>query len=259
MRAPPGPRFRRRSRAPGAPARASGRDPSPQPRSRTRAPLRHPPHDGCSGDPPCQVDVPEGTAARRDSAGPRAGRRRARPVRRARGRRRCAGCRAAHARFRASAAAEAPVGLERHDEERGLGPRERLGEVAAVVGRGIVVVERLGDAQVRVGVEVAREFVALVAQVGLDLEVDVEVEARRAAAQEPPELLAHRLARKVRDVADHARDAQTARRDDALVVVMAAVEVGVGHDRLASDLVEGDVLRQLVAAAITIEWRTRSG
>ena len=31
---------------------------------------------------------------------------------------------------------EAPVGLERDHEERGLGARERLGEVAAEVGRG---------------------------------------------------------------------------------------------------------------------------
>ena len=65
-----------------------------------------------------------------------------------------------------------------------------------------------------------------------------------AAAQAPPELLAHRLAREVGDVADHARDAQAARRHHALVVVMAAVKVRVGHDRLARDLVEGDVLRR---------------
>ena len=118
------------------------------------------------------------------------------------------------------------------------------GQVAAEVGRRVEVVERLGDAQVGVGVEVGRELVALVAQVGLDLEVDVEVEARRAAAQHAAELLRHRLARDVGDVADHARDAQAAHRHHALLVVVAAVEIRVGHDRLARHLVEGDVLRR---------------
>ena len=44
-------------------------------------------------------------------------------------------------------------------------------------------------------------------------------------------------------MADHARDAQAPRRDHAVLVVVAAVEIGVGHDRLARDFVEGDVLR----------------
>src|ERR1700704_3639083 len=89
--------------------------------------------------------------------------------------------------------------------------RERRGEIAAEVRRRIEVVERLGDAQIRVGVEVARELLALVAQVGLDLEVDVEVEAERIAPQQAAELLHHGVVRKVSDVADHARDAQAAR------------------------------------------------
>jgi hypothetical protein len=41
------------------------------------------------------------------------------------------------------------------------------------VARRIEVVERLGGQQIGVGVEVAGELVALVAQVGLDLELDV--------------------------------------------------------------------------------------
>ena len=45
-------------------------------------------------------------------------------------------------------------------------------------------------------------------------------------------------------MADHARDAQAAHRHHALLVVVTAVEIGVGHDRLARDLVEGDVLRR---------------
>jgi hypothetical protein len=42
--------------------------------------------------------------------------------------------------------------------------------------RRVEVIERLGDQQVGVGVEVFAELVALVAQVGFDLEVDAEVE-----------------------------------------------------------------------------------
>ena len=45
-------------------------------------------------------------------------------------------------------------------------------------------------------------------------------------------------------MADHARDAQAASRHHALLVIVPAVEVGVGHDRLARHLVEGDVLRR---------------
>ena len=45
-------------------------------------------------------------------------------------------------------------------------------------------------------------------------------------------------------MADHTRDPQPARRHHALVVVVAAVEIRVGHDRLTRDFVEADVLRR---------------
>src|SRR5690606_28973480 len=69
---------------------------------------------------------------------------------------------------------EPPVGHERNDEEVGLRTGQGAGKVAAMRERRIEVVERAGDQQIRVRVEVRRELLALVAQVRLDLELDVE-------------------------------------------------------------------------------------
>ena len=60
------------------------------------------------------------------------------------------------------------------------------------------------------------------------------------------ELVRHRFVGEVGDVADHPRDAQAALGNDAVLAVVAAVEVGVGDDRAARDFVEGDVLRREV-------------
>src|SRR5205085_4255551 len=68
---------------------------------------------------------------------------------------------------------EAPVGGEAHELEAALRVGERGGQIAAVLARRVEVVERAGDEQVGVGVEVVAELVALVAQVALDLEFDV--------------------------------------------------------------------------------------
>ena len=69
---------------------------------------------------------------------------------------------------------EAPVGGEAHQQELARWPRaSALREVAAVAARRVEVVERPRDQQVGVGVEVLAELVALVAQVALDLELDV--------------------------------------------------------------------------------------
>src|SRR5690606_41245864 len=57
-----------------------------------------------------------------------------------------------------------------------LGHAQGPGQVAAVGGRRVEVVQRLGHQQVGVGVEAPGELLALVAQVALDLELDaVEV------------------------------------------------------------------------------------
>ena len=68
---------------------------------------------------------------------------------------------------------EAPVGGEGHHQEIGCCPRQRRWQVAAIFEGGIVVVQRLGGEQVGVGVEIAGELVALMAQVGLDLDFDL--------------------------------------------------------------------------------------
>ena len=113
-----------------------------------------------------------------------------------------------------------------------------------MLGRRVEVVERAGDEQVGVGVEVLGELVALVPQVRLDLEIDVEVELDRVGAERAAEFLHHRVVGQVGDVPDHAREAQAAARHHAVPVVVAAVEIRVGGDRLARDLVERDVLRR---------------
>jgi hypothetical protein len=66
-----------------------------------------------------------------------------------------------------------------------VAPAKARREVAAEGARRVEVVERAGDQQVGVGVEVLAELLALVAQVALDLELDVELRSvvARAAAR----------------------------------------------------------------------------
>ena len=160
---------------------------------------------------------------------------------------------------------EPPVRRERDDEEPAGRRRERAGEIAAR-GRGrIEIVERLGDAQVGVRVEVLGELLALVAEVGLDLELRRERELE-AFAQRAAEPRLHLLVGQVRDVPDHPRDDESAPRLGAVHVEVAVVEVRVREDRLARDLVERDVLRgqvrrggdhQRMADALRIARRPR--
>ena len=89
--------------------------------------------------------------------------------------------------------------------------------------RGVEVIQRTGDQQIGVGVEVLAELVALVAQVALDLELDVlgavvgcagaALDGRSSGASKPStELGLHRVVGEIRDVADHSRHAQAAAR-----------------------------------------------
>ena len=75
--------------------------------------------------------------------------------------------------FAAAPGGKTPVGAEAHQQEFGGGAGQRTRQVTAMRTRRVEVVERTGDQQVGVGVEVFAEFVALVAQVALDLELDV--------------------------------------------------------------------------------------
>ena len=137
-----------------------------------------------------------------------------------------------------------PVAAEAHDEEPRLDVGERLDQ-RAVLAREVEVVQRARDVEQRVGVEATGEAQPLVAQVALHLEVGGERERVVVdVLQTAAELLLHRLVAQVGDVPDHARDAQALGRRLAAVVV-AAAPVGVGHDRLPADLVEGDRHRRL--------------
>src|SRR4029453_6655446 len=71
---------------------------------------------------------------------------------------------------------ETPVGAEAREQESGCGWRECAGEITASVAGRVEVVERARDQQVGIGVEILGELVALVAQIALDLELDVVVE-----------------------------------------------------------------------------------
>ena len=65
----------------------------------------------------------------------------------------------------------------------------------------------------------------------------------RALLQAAAELAVQRLLGQVGDVRGHARDGEPVARHLAVRVIVAAAPVRIGHDGLAADLVEGDVLR----------------
>ncbi len=139
---------------------------------------------------------------------------------------------------------EAPVGGEAHQQKARLRRRQPLRQIAAGGARRVEIVERAGDEQIGVGVEIAAEFVALVAQIALDLEVHAKAVAQSAIAQRTAEFGGHGVVAEIGDVPDHARHRQTLLGHDAVGVVVAAVKVGVGDDGAARHLVEGDVLRR---------------
>ena len=79
-------------------------------------------------------------------------------------------------------------------------------------------------------------------QVGLDLEFGA-IAVHEAVAQVAAELLGHDIVGQIGDVADHARDLETAYRHHAVTVIVPAMKIRIGDDGLARHLVEGDVLR----------------
>jgi hypothetical protein len=128
------------------------------------------------------------------------------------------------------------------------------------LSRRIEIVERLGHQQVGVGIEVAGELVALVAQVGLDLELDVEAELDSTPRAFAAELLGHAVVREVGDVAEHARQSQAAPRHDAVLVVVPPWKSGsVRMAWRATSLKAMFCAVSFGAAAITSAWRMRSG
>ena len=110
-------------------------------------------------------------------------------------------------------------------------------------GSRIEIIECLGDAQIGVGVEIIGKFIALVTQVGLDLEINIESVIELAVAQLASEFARHFVVGEIRNVADHACYAQALRRPRIVLVIVPAVKIGVGADRLARDFIERDILR----------------
>ena len=93
---------------------------------------------------------------------------------------------------------KAPVGGEGRDEKRCTRALEHLRQIACGLAGRIEIVERPGDQEIGIGVEIARELLALIAKVGFDLKLDIERESviTRACticafAQSPTKLFAH--------------------------------------------------------------------
>lgn len=139
---------------------------------------------------------------------------------------------------------EQPVGGEGHDAEAGRRMQEGARQRAAEIRRQVEIVHRPGDIEIGIGVEPVDEGHALVAQVALDLEIGVEAEGDRLAVlQVAAELAVQRRVGEIGDVGGHARHRQPLGGAHAALEIAPAAPVGIGHHRLAADLVEGDVLR----------------
>ena len=115
----------------------------------------------------------------------------------------------------------------------------------AVLPREIEVRQRPRRVEVGVRVEPRHERVGLMPQVALDLELRLRQRVADVVGelQPPAELVAEPLRRQVGDVADHPRDAHAAVGPARGAVVVTALPVGVGHDRVARDRVPRDALR----------------
>ena len=107
----------------------------------------------------------------------------------------------------------------------------------------VEVIHRPGDDEIGIGVEAVDEGQALVTEIAFDLEIGLEtVSEVLAVLQIAPELAMQGGLRKIGDMGPHARHREAPVGALALEQVVAAAPVGVGHDRLAADLVKGDVL-----------------
>ena len=106
----------------------------------------------------------------------------------------------------------------------------------------VEVIQRFGHQQVGIGVEVAREHLTLVAQVGFHLKLHIKTVVEAAGAQVAAKLHAHGIVTEVGDMAHHARQNQALTRVGVVQVVAPAMEIRVGKNRLAGHFVKGNVL-----------------
>ena len=143
-----------------------------------------------------------------------------------------------------------PVAGEGDEAEARLGAGESIGEHPAVIGGEIEIVHGAGDVEIGVGVEAVDEAQALMAQIALHLKIGIEAEGDLVAILEiAAELVVQRIVGHVGDVRGHARHGEPFARAPALVEIAALAPVGIGHHRLAADLVKGDVLRGVARGA----------
>jgi hypothetical protein len=85
-----------------------------------------------------------------------------------------------------------------------------------------------------------------VPQIRLHLEVGIEREGWIVAIlKTPAEFSVHCRVGQISDVRGHPRHREPAARVGAFGEIATTAPVGIGHDRLASDLVEGDVLSRV--------------
>src|SRR5690606_14454964 len=74
-----------------------------------------------------------------------------------------------------------PIRSEGSEKERGLHVGQRARQVSCVCLGWIEIVQRAGQQKIGVGVEIARELLALIAQIRLDFELDIVTIAKCAA------------------------------------------------------------------------------
>ena len=112
----------------------------------------------------------------------------------------------------------------------------------------VKIVERAGDEQIGVGIEIIAELVALMPQIAFDLELNVLGRitviglALNQVSELATELGIHDVVTQIGDVTDHACDTQTTTWKRAIAQIVAVMEIGVGHNGAASDFVKGNVL-----------------
>src|SRR4051812_12887198 len=107
----------------------------------------------------------------------------------------------------------------------------------------IVEIHGPREVEITIGVEPARQCVAVIMQITLDVERWAERRVKNGSrCKIAAEAVIHAFFRVVGDHTHHAGDGESARRKDALGGVRAAAPVGISHDGAAPDLVHGDAL-----------------
>ena len=146
----------------------------------------------------------------------------------------------------ALAGREQPVAGEGEEAESHRRAAEGIGQHAALLRRQVEIIHGPGDVEIGIGVEPVDEARALMAQIAFDLEIGVEAIGDAVAVlQGAAELAVQRLLREIGDMGRHAGDGEAAGGIAPLQQIIAAAPVGIGHDGLAPDLMEGDVLGRM--------------